>query len=401
MTTETRQPDTRKRAAEWHEIALHACAQPGLAVLLSTALRAAPLRKIPKLGWLVVDPALAREVHNDSEHFSIVHDGASGHWWAQMLGDFVYGRFEGPHHVEFRSQVNDLFTRPRSEALVERAVGAMLARLRADLAAGRTVDIAEFSRVYTGRIMVDLVGLPDDPDSDAPYLALFDTVERMANLGKGNWATTQVPARNARKGRALAAKIGAGVAEAYNTADPGTTIGRCRELGLDLEETRGLTVLLVVAGTATLASTMGRLVALLHDTGSQHQLLADAGLIPEAVREGLRVTSSMPIVGRGVAADVEIAGRQLQAGDRVKIMTWTLANAVGNFDLNLGYVPETRQLWFGGGRHLCLGAALTHVELTRFLEALLAADRPWTITKRRYRANVFVPLYKRLDIRLS
>lgn len=59
-------------------------------------------------------------------------------------------------------------------------------------------------------------------------------------------------------------------------------------------DTRGVTVLLVVAGTATLASTMGRLIALLHDTDDQHLLLADPARIPEAVREGLRVTSSMP-----------------------------------------------------------------------------------------------------------
>lgn len=85
----------------------------------------------------------------------------------------------------------------------------------------------------------------------------------------------------------------------------------------------------------------------------------------------------------------------------VKILTWTIDNAVGRFDPNRGNVVELRQLWFGGGRHLCLGAALTHVELTRFLEAMLAAGRPWTVVRRRYRVHAFVPMYRRLDVRLT
>ena len=44
---------------------------------------------------------------------------------------------------------------------------------------------------------------------------------------------------------------------------------------------------------------------------------------------------------------------------------------------------------------------LAHLELEAFLRALLAPARPWTIVRRRYRGNVFVPLYKRLDIELA
>ncbi|MEU2252262.1 cytochrome P450 [Nocardia xishanensis] len=388
------------RAAEWHELALHAAAQPGLALLAPLGAATRPLRRVPKFGWVVSDPELARRVHRDSEHFSIATDGASGHWWSQMLGDFGAERFEGPEHQRLRAGLGDLFGKPASERLVEDATGAQLERLRTDLVAGRTVDIAEFGRVFTARTMVDAIGLPRETRTDTRYLDLFTATERLADLGKGNWATTVVPPRNRQRGRELAALIGANVGHVYASADSCTVIGRCRDMGLTLEQTRGFTVLLVVAGTVTLASTIGRLVALLHDTGDQYRLLADPGLIPDAVREGLRVTSSMPVVGRGVVGDVELGGRRLRAGDRVKVMTWYIDNSVGRFDLDLGYLARTRQLWFGGGRHFCLGAALTHVQLTRFLETLLAAGRPWEITRRRYRFNAFVPLYRRLDVRL-
>ncbi|KAA0023183.1 cytochrome P450 [Antrihabitans cavernicola] len=371
--------------------------------MLSAGSLVKPIRKVPLLGWLVADPLLARQIHNDTTHFSIVDDGASGHWWAQMLGDWVYNLFEGKAHVEFRAQTHDLFTPERSRALVDRAVGPMLHRLTADLSAGKTVDIGDFARAYTGRIMVDLVGMGPSrgaTDPDTPYLELFDTVEQLANLGKGSWKTTTVSKRMARKGHALSNRISVGVPAAFDSADPATTIGRCREVGLSLDQTIGVTTLLVVAGTATLASTLARMVALLHDTGSQHALLADPSLIPDVVRESLRVTSSMPIVGRGVVEDVTIGGQHLEAGDRVKIMTWTINNEAGGFDLDLGYVADARQLWFGGGKHFCMGAQLTNFELTGVLEALIAPGRPWKVTKRRYRRNVMVPLYDRLDIEL-
>ena len=108
----------------------------------------------------------------------------------------------------------------------------------------------------------------------------------------------------------------------------------------------------------------------------------------------------MPIVGRSVAADITLGGKQMSAGDRVKVTLWRMDNAVGGFDIDNGPVPELRQLWFGSGKHFCLGPALSHLELEAFLCTLIAAERPWQIVRRRYRCNVFVPLYKRLDIKL-
>ncbi|WP_232839900.1 MULTISPECIES: cytochrome P450 [Nocardia] len=387
-------------AAARHEFALHGAAQPALPLVLNAGALVRPMRKVPMLGWLVADPELAREIHSDGNHFSLVGEGASGHWWAQMLGDFVYHRFEGPGHTEFRAALADMFTPARSRALVDRAVGPMLEALTADLHAGRSVDIGPFAREYTGRIMADIAGIPiSADDGTAQCLALFDTVERMADQAKGIWATTTVGARVEARGRDAGRRLSAAVPEVYATAAPDTVIGRCREFGLGIEETRGITTLMLVAGTATLASTLGRMVALLHDTGAVRELVADRSLIPAAVREALRVTSSMPIVGRGVTADVTLGGHDLHAGDKVKIMTLTINNELGGYDLHLGKVPHLRQLWFGGGRHLCLGAALTHVQLTRVLEALLAVQEPWIVSDRRYRRNVFVPMYERLTIR--
>lgn len=44
------------------------------------------------------------------------------------------------------------------------------------------------------------------------------------------------------------------------------------------------------------------------------------------------------------------------------------------------------------------GRRADHVQLTRVLEALLAVREPWIVSDRRYRRNVFVPMYERLTI---
>ncbi|MET9491738.1 cytochrome P450 [Nocardia sp. NPDC006630] len=402
-------------AATRHELTLLAAGQPWLPAVLLAGRAAKPIRKVPKLGWFVADPLVARQIYNDSTHFSIVSEGAAGHWWAQVIGDWVEPLFEGAGHTELRTRTRDLFTAAHTDALVDGVLGAALKQLTEDLAAGLTVDIAERARVLVGRSVSDLVGMaPEDisatfagdgrtsgDDPDEPFRILFEHVEELVNLAMGTMASTTLDPVAVDRARTLVGKLSSSVPAAYARADGSTTLGRCRELGLAQDHASGLAMLMAVAGTDTLASAMSRMVALLHDSGDQRALLAAPERTPDAVRETLRVTSPAYLVGRSVTADVEIAGRQLSAGEHVKILTWSINNAAGGFSIHRDYNPETRQLWFGGGRHLCLGAQLVHSELTALLGALTATGRPWEIVERRYRRNVFIPTYETLRIRLT
>ena len=60
------------------------------------------MRQVPRLGWLVTDPVLARRVLNDGGHFRLLGEGGVGHLWAQVLGDYVYRIFDGPGHADLR-----------------------------------------------------------------------------------------------------------------------------------------------------------------------------------------------------------------------------------------------------------------------------------------------------------
>jgi len=237
-----------------------------------------------------------------------------------------------------------------------------------------------------------------DGAPDKAYWEVFANGERLAALALGSAASTVLPPQVVAEAKELIAELTRDVPEAFAHAPASTLLGRCREAGLSLEETRGLASLLLVAGTETAASAMARTIALLHDTGAQHALLADPDLAPAAVREGLRVSTPAPMIGRHVSADVDLAGRRLRAGDRILLLTHTADNAAGPFDLTRPYDPATRQLWFGGGRHLCLGAPVARAEVARLLAGVTAAGRPFRVVERRYARKVLIPSYACLRI---
>ncbi|HWS34398.1 MAG TPA: cytochrome P450, partial [Actinoplanes sp.] len=293
-----------------------------------------------------------------------------------------------------------LFTDDSARELNNRVVGPRLAQAGAELRAGRAVDVADLARVLVGRIVADLLHLRVNDHDDA-YRQIFGTGEELAALALGTTTSTHLAPETIARAKAIVARLTANVAEAWRTAPAETVLGRCRDLGLEQRQAEGLATLLMVAGTETAASAMARIVAILHDSGAQHRLRADPSLLPAAVREGLRVTSPAPVIGRAVAADVTVEGRYLRAGERVLMLTWTANNAAGPFDLDRGYLPDQRQLWFGAGRHLCLGAPVARAEITGLLQTLLGTGRAWRVGRRGCRRNVLIPSYAYLPVRLA
>ncbi|MFG2090204.1 MULTISPECIES: cytochrome P450 [unclassified Spirillospora] len=391
---------TKIRNAARHEARLLWAANPGLFALLEAARHTGPIARVPRLGWVVTDPVLARRVLNDHAGFGMNGEGGVGHLWTQLFGDGMARFFGGPGHAEVRTRVRDLFTEDAARTLVERSQGPSHTVLARRLAAGETVDVADAARVLAGRMVADLLGLPAGLD-DTAHRDVFAAGERLARLAMGTTASTELDPAVIDRARAVVDEITAGVPDAYRTAGPDTLLGRCREMGLGLPLSRGLATLLVIAGTETGASGTVRTVALLHDTGRQRALLGDPSLMDNAVREGLRVSTPAPLIGRHVSRDATVAGRRLRAGERILLLTYLATNGAGPFDVHRAYVPETRQLWFGAGRHLCLGAAVARTQVARTLATLHSAGRPYRIVSRRAARRVLVPAYAELRVRLD
>ncbi|MEU4388810.1 cytochrome P450 [Promicromonospora sp. NPDC023805] len=423
-----------------HELGLLYRARPAMAGLLlaGTAAQGAPLggspvRKVPGIGWVTADSVVARTVLRDHRSFTILGEGGVGNLWAQILGDWVLDLFDGAGHHDLRTRTRELFTEAVSRDLVSAAWDDRIAAAGEVLRSGGTLDVAHLSRVLVGRMVICLLGIPRPaghggswPD-DEGALRIFETGERLASVALGTAGSTILTPAQVATAQGIVAELNAGIPDGWRDAPPDTLLGRCRELGLGLTETSGLASLLMVAGTETAASAMGRITALLIDTGEQHRMLAAiragaepgsavpkpvvegddaraAGLlnpgesdpVENVVREGLRVTSPASVIGRGVAADVEVGGAQLRAGERIMLLVWSANAAAGPFRADRPYVRESRQLWFGAGRHLCLGAALARAEIGTLLRMLWSEDRPLRVVRRRAARGVLIPAWSEL-----
>jgi cytochrome P450 len=382
-----------------HEARLIFAANPALFSLLTLGRFAGSVRKVPRVGWVITDPLVARSLLTDSEHTSLLGEGGVGHLWAQLLGDWVNESFDGPGHDVLRRQARDLFTDASSKRHVARIFAEPATRLADSLRQNETVDIAETARVWVGRMVADLLGLSiANEGDDSSFRSIFAYGERLAALARGTLSSTVIPEDTLAEARQILERLTAKVPEAYETADKNALLGRCREAGIPLREARGLASLLLVAGTETAASAMTRGVALLYDTGQQNDLRAEPDLLPGAVWEILRVTTPAPLIGRHITEDVTAAGKVLHRGERVLMLTYTTNNAVGRFDIHRSPERKIRQLWFGAGPHVCLGAPLARAEITYLLQTLLAQARPWRVVHRRASRNVIIPTYAQLAI---
>lgn len=146
------------------------------------------------------------------------------------------------------------------------------------------------------------------------------------------------------------------------------------ELLTELERQMFFNLLIAAASETTRNSIAGGLVALMDEPASWARLREDRSLLPTAVEEILRWTSSTTYNRRTATVDTEIAGRAVAAGDKVTVW-WASANrdeAVFDdpFRFDLARRPN-RHVAFGHGGHFCLGAALARIEIRLVLEALL------------------------------
>ena len=134
--------------------------------------------------------------------------------------------------------------------------------------------------------------------------------------------------------------------------------------------------LFAVAGNETLRNGLpGACIALIEHPRSQEDLRADPALMPSAVEEMLRWWTPVMTFRRTAAADCEIGGQPVRAGDKV-VVSFTSANRdpqvfkePDRFDIRRHPNPH---LVFGHGPHFCLGAHLARTQMRALFAEVLA-----------------------------
>ncbi len=133
--------------------------------------------------------------------------------------------------------------------------------------------------------------------------------------------------------------------------------------------------LLIAAGSETTRNSIALgVLALVDHPGQWAELRADRSLLPGAIEEMLRWSSSTTYNRRTATRDTEIDGRPVAAGDKVTLW-WASANRDEEvfddpFRFDIRRSPN-RHLAFGHGAHFCLGANLARLEMRVLLDELL------------------------------
>jgi cytochrome P450 len=132
---------------------------------------------------------------------------------------------------------------------------------------------------------------------------------------------------------------------------------------------------LLVGGTEnTRIAAAGGMLAFLQHPAEWRALSAEPELLPSAVEEVLRWTSTATHIMRTATRPVVLRGRLIEAGQRV-----TLWNPSANRDESVFADPDrfnvrrkpNRHLALGSGEHFCLGGTLAKAELRLLYDELL------------------------------
>jgi cytochrome P450 len=147
----------------------------------------------------------------------------------------------------------------------------------------------------------------------------------------------------------------------------------------------GSWLLIVFAGNDTTRNTLSGSVKLIseHD-GERAKLLADGGLLPNAVNEFIRMVSPVIYMRRTATKDTEVAGQAILEGQKV-IMYYGAANRDDAVFTDPDRLDVTRpnadkHIAFGYGPHVCIGKRVAQLQLEETWRQLLARypDIRWT-----------------------
>ncbi|MEU7821524.1 cytochrome P450 [Catellatospora sp. NPDC049133] len=372
---------------------LYRRAHPFAYPLLRLLARRGPVVRVPGLGVVVNDAALARQVLLDGDTFRKDGPGSSGDLWTPILGPSVLLNMEGPAHRSLRGRLAELFTPGYADRLCAQVLSGPLAALSGRLGRGEPVDLVDTMRVMAGAVICAVVGLESRSEDD--HRQMFHRGEQIVSMV--TLRTRTLSPAQARRARQVLEPVGEVAARAYLAGDEATVMGRMRALGISEAEARGAAGAFFLTGTETVATLVPRLIALLHDAGQLDRVAADPALLDPAIDEAMRVSTPTPMMLRSVHAETAIGDVAVRPGDRVLLATHNCCQAYGPFDLDRPHPPELRRLWFGAGPHFCIGYPLAMAEI-RAVAATVLAAAPLRIVRRRAARGVLIPTYRELVV---
>jgi len=314
--------------------------------------------------FMVFRHADGEAVIRDAETFSsAIHHEMIG----PVMGETLVG-MDGDEHRHYRELVAKAF-RPSALAKWEdELIAPAIGRVLDDIAPlGRADLVRDVTARYPVQVIARIVGVPvEDYDrfqrwaDDITGVAVRPNEARASSREMWDYLLPVVEDRRAHPRDDL-------VSDLATAEVDGERLSNDRIISF--------LRLLLPAGAETTFRALGNcLVALLTRPDALARVAADRSLIVPAVEETLRWETSVTILTRVATRDTEVAGVAIPAGAAVMVMTASANHDEARCDDPDGWNldrPSQIHLYFGTGRHQCLGMHLARLEMRVGLNAIL------------------------------
>ena len=142
----------------------------------------------------------------------------------------------------------------------------------------------------------------------------------------------------------------------------------------DYEIASGFALLVAAGNDSTKTTYSSGMLSLLRNPEQMKILLDDPTLVEGAIEEFLRMHPAFAHMRRTATRDVEMHGQRIKAGD--KVILWYAASGRDETVHECPHMVDVRrnpehQAFGAGGRHFCLGTALSRLELKIMFEETL------------------------------
>jgi cytochrome P450 len=297
---------------------------------------------------------------------------------------------EPPEHTRIRKLVAAAFT-PRSvEAMREPA-----ARLAGELLPGGRFDLLrEYAQPYSIAVICNLLGVPTDRGRD-----LLDWSHAMVKMYELD--TTLEQAERATEAAAefrdyLLSLVEKGRRDPRDDLVGRLVAARVEGRALSDAELVSTIVVLLNAGHEATVNTLGNGVLALLSHPLEWARLVEGELEPAAaVEELIRWDPPLQLFERWVLEDgVELAGEAVPRGEKVALLFGSANRDPRVFAepdaFDVGRANAADHIGFGGGIHVCIGAALARIELEASLRTLVERAPGLALAEEPRRNRAFV-----------
>ncbi len=347
-------------------------------------LRTAPVLHLarPDL-WVVSSYDLVKRVLTDHDAFSsALSDGPATSMWLLFL--------DPPRHTKLRGLVTRAFT-PRAVAALEPRIRAVSRGLVESLAGRDAFDlVVEYALPLPLLVIAEMLGAParDHPTFRSWSDDVLGLVHSVAGSPGAAAAVERFRATHDAMRSYLEELLGERRARPRD--DLLTALGDACVEGerLTLDELLGFFELLLVAGHETTTNLVANAVlAFVEHPDALAAVRADAGLLPTAVEEVLRLRSPVQTTFRVARRDIALGGADIPKGARVLPLIGAANRdpsrfaAPERFDVTRDPNPHVA---FGHGIHFCIGASLARLEARIALTDLLSTFASFELVTREW-----------------